>query len=88
MFLQLDLTTSRVPTDAEVECDFGDGSKITDKLDSLEYNNDTTDVTWKVAHRYAENGEYNVTCRYERKLVKESSLKLNLLVKKKTSSLG
>ena len=63
IFLLLDLTTSRVPTEADVECDFGDGSKITEKLDSLDFDNSTSDVTWSITHKYATNGEYNVTCR-------------------------
>ena len=63
IFLLLDLTTSRIPTEADVECDFGDGSKMNEKLDSLEFDNATSDVTWKITHFYASNGEYNVTCR-------------------------
>ena len=63
IFLQLDLTISRIPTEAEVECDFGDDSKMTEMLDLLEFDNSTSDVTWKITHTYASNGEYNVTCR-------------------------
>ena len=63
IFLQLDLSTSRVPTDADVECDFGDDSKMNEKLDLLEFENSTSDVTWKITHQFAVNGEYNVSCR-------------------------
>ena len=63
IFLQLDLSTSRVPTEADVECDFGDDSKMNEKLDLLEFENSTSDVTWKITHKYVSNGEYNVTCR-------------------------
>ena len=36
---------------------------MNEKLDLLEFDNATTDVTWKITHKYTSNGEYNVTCR-------------------------
>ena len=64
MFLQLDLSTSRIPTDADVECDFGDGLTLSEKLDALEFDNTTVPVQWMITHSYTFNGKYNVSCRY------------------------
>ena len=65
MFLDLDTSISRIPTDATVECEFGDGLKLNEKLDSLEADNTTSFpvVRWKINHNYAHNGEYNVSCK-------------------------
>ena len=63
IFLKLDSSTSRVPTEADLECDFGDNSKLNTKLDSLEFDNTTLEFNWKITHSYAFNGKYNVTCR-------------------------
>ena len=50
----------KIPTDAEIDCNWGDGSN-----DLLLVNDQTiVDNVFTLEHSFPTNGEYNVTCRY------------------------
>jgi hypothetical protein len=52
------------PTEASVECDWGDGVVFTEDLDNIVEEGDNDDyLRYKITHAYEINGEYNVTCK-------------------------
>ena len=62
-YLEYSLTET-LPTEASVECDWGDESTpFTGLLDEMESTNDTGVLRYLIEHAYEEHGEYNVTCR-------------------------
>ena len=53
------------PTEASVECDWGDGSDPDEYfLNDMLYSNESMIVnSFPITHVYEEHGEYNMTCK-------------------------
>ena len=51
--------SAKLPTDAEIDCNWGDGSNTI----SLVNDQTIVDNEFSLGHSFPTNGEYNVTCR-------------------------